>query len=362
MLTGGPSPTLSDGPPDALGIAGYTSGMGPLLGHWIDRGELAASPATAALFRLHLRHNRLRMERFATEAGALVRAMRDAGIEPTLLKGMHTAFGYFPEPAARPMSDIDLLVPADLVAAAQEVLADRGYTRMSGTHNRFRTTWIPPDTPAVPRSLSLTHAGDPYSVDLHGSVDRDFQGGRIVPLSRLARPADRRLDALECGAGLGQPLLLLYLAAHASALRSLNLLRLVELVLVIRKDEASGALDWDQLLAAARTAEAGRFIYPAFELAGKLAPGTVPSPVLEALRRASTARVRRVVADLTPATAMRLHAMSLRERYMWDASAGEVIASVARSFWPSAEGYSPKEIARIYAQRVWRIVRGRVVR
>ena len=154
----------------------------------------------------------------------------------------------------------------------------------------------------------------------------------------------------------------LYLAAHASALRSLNLLRLVELVLVIRKDEASGALDWDQLLAAARTAEAGRFIYPAFELAGKLAPGTVPSPVLEALRRASTARVRRVVADLTPATAMRLHAMSLRERYMWDASAGEVIASVARSFWPSAEGYSPKEIARIYAQRVWRIVRGRVVR
>ena len=89
----------------------------------------------------------------------------------------------------------------DVVAAAQEVLADRGYTRMSGTHNRFRTTWIPPDTPAVPRSLSLTHAGDPYSVDLHGSVDRDFQGGMIVPLSRLARPADRRLDALEWGAG-----------------------------------------------------------------------------------------------------------------------------------------------------------------
>ena len=47
---------------DRLGVAAFTSGMGPLLGYWGVQGKLRASPETLALLELHYRHNVLLME------------------------------------------------------------------------------------------------------------------------------------------------------------------------------------------------------------------------------------------------------------------------------------------------------------
>ena len=51
------------GEPAAVGLAGYTSGMGPLLGLWIEQGSLSADGFVAALMERHLEHNRLRARR-----------------------------------------------------------------------------------------------------------------------------------------------------------------------------------------------------------------------------------------------------------------------------------------------------------
>ena len=62
ILAGEPAPPL-DGDPQALGLAGYTSGLGPLLGLWLEQDRLQADEAIAAIMARHLAHNRIRAER-----------------------------------------------------------------------------------------------------------------------------------------------------------------------------------------------------------------------------------------------------------------------------------------------------------
>ena len=55
--------TPFEGNAEAIGVACYTSGVGPLLGFWLEQGGIAASPQVSAVLERHLRHNRLRMDR-----------------------------------------------------------------------------------------------------------------------------------------------------------------------------------------------------------------------------------------------------------------------------------------------------------
>ena len=96
----------------AVGLAGYTSGMGPLLGHWIAAGRVDGEPEIARTLAAHLSDNAVRAERLARETERTVAALCEAGVEVVVLKGQHTARSHFPAPATRPCSDIDLLVAA----------------------------------------------------------------------------------------------------------------------------------------------------------------------------------------------------------------------------------------------------------
>ena len=87
-----------------------------------------------------------------------------------------------------------------------------------------------------------------------------------------------------------QPQMIAMLATHASGeLFSSRLLRLVELVLVIRKDDERDPLDWAAVTEHLRSANALRFAYPAFTLVERLAPGTIDERALGA-RRCCTMR------------------------------------------------------------------------
>ena len=77
--------------------------------------------------------------------------------------------------------------------------------------------------------------------------------------------------------------------APSGELFSSRLLRLVELVLVIRKDDERDPLDWAAVTEHLRSANALRFAYPAFTLVERLAPGTIDERALGA-RRCCTMR------------------------------------------------------------------------
>lgn len=348
----------------ALGVAGYTSGMGALLGHWLEAGRVRGGESVGRLFALHLAHGRERAERLRQELGRAAEALMAVGIEPLVVKSSHTAVEYFPEPGARPALDVDLVVGARDFGVAEEVLAARGYGFGVRERRPRKSTWVAPGSPRLPRSLELLHADSQYVVDLHESLERNFFGVRT--LGPVSPAAVSTRAAPELGAPvrvLRQPALLLYQALHASeGVYNLTLVRTVELVLMIRRDSGSGALDWEEVGALLESQDAGRFVYPAFAMAERLAPGTIEPRVLRLATAAATPRMRVVVAGLTPGGAQRLDVLSLRERFMWCATPGDHLRRLAHMLVPAPAGRSVRRLTAKYVERLYRLVRGRVTR
>jgi hypothetical protein len=341
----------------AISIACYTSGVGPLLGHWLQAGLLRADPATAALLNLHLEHSRQRAERVSTLSRSVVRMLGAERISVIALKGGHTAHTYFPHAATRPSSDLDLLVPADQAAAAEAAFAAAGMHCLG--RDEDQSNWTMRGERSAPRSIWMVHSDDPWSVDLHQTLDLAASAG-ATPVRLDAAEPFSRTDAwpLEGDARvLRQPLLLLHLAAHAGAgLHNLSLLRMVEIILVIRQDEANGRLSWEEFLAMAELTDGFGAAFPALRLSEKLAPGTVPAAVLDRCAAAAPRRVREIVESLTPATAQRVDRTSVGEHFMW-ASGMRGWARQLRSDLIPRSG-----LASVYRARGFRLMRGQISR
>lgn len=343
------SDVVLNGDPAAMSLAAYTAGIGPLLGWWIGEGRIRASEEIGGVFDLHLRHNRLRMERMRSRAIEVLHALDQRGIDATVLKGMHTAFAYFPDPSTRPSSDLDLLVRASDADAANMFLQEAGFAR---TYQSTReTSWTAPGGSAGPSSLLLTHADDPWTVDLHCSLD--YQPRATVSAARLDLvdlPSERSAwPAGPVGFALGQPLLLLHIATHASCpLESLTPLRMIEMALIIRRDVASGALRWDAFLDQAHRSEALGLVFPALYFTDRLAPDTIPEHVLEISAAAAPKSIRNYVTDFTPATIQAIHRISLRERLAWSDGWYAAARQIGHDFLPAI---SSRHIWKHYCER-----------
>ena len=385
----------------ALGVAAFTSGMGPLLGLNAAAGELHLEGERAdeltAVLAAHLVHGRARAARIHGELTRASRVLAAAGIRPLVIKAGHTARVYFPEPGTRPAADLDLVVEPATWELAEAALNEAGYTRRRGQRRPPRSEWLAPGAGTASgsrlRSLELCHVDDPCPLDLHASLDRDFFGVRTVRLPSPRRPfrelglsassegsipspsgqpsRQGRVATAPSPAGetpptaptvdvLEQPALLLLHLLHASeGLHGLTLVRLVELVLMARRDRASGALDDAGALALLEESGAARFVYPALTLAERLAGGTFPPALLEAAAREATPRMLRLFQGMSPAHAQRPTRSSLAESFMWCATPGEWVGRALHMALPAPAGSLPA-LARLYGERATRVLRGRV--
>jgi hypothetical protein len=341
------------GAPTAIGIAAYSSGTGPLLGLWLEHGLLTTDEDVAAVLQLHLHHNRLRMAALADETERLTAAMVTRGVRPTLLKGLHTARCYFPEAGARPMSDVDMLVAPAEEADAAAALAQLGYVAgPPGQGIPAQRDWRRPETSDVPQSLAFVHYRDPWSIDVQTSLNR-----RYTPGAQIARLDDVWNTMPGGAAALPQPLLLLHLAVHAGCgFQNLNLIRLIELILVIRHDTRSGALSWPAFLDIARSARALGMAYAALQMCDRLAPETVPANVLTACNEEAPVRLRKLVARLTPATAHRVARQSYAEKFIWQRSGIGLARQLLVEIVPTNAG-TLGDVARIYRTRAMKLLR-----
>lgn len=346
----------------ALDVAAFTSCMGPLLGWWVEQGMVLASDRLRALLEFHVEHGRRRELRMLDALRETVRMLDTGGVRVTVLKGAHTGRICFPEPGLRPMADLDLLVAASDVSRAERVLRAAGYSLVPGSRlaRPYRTNWRPPNAPAVVRSFEVHNEDNPYTVDLHMSLDVNFFGVRTI---RFDVPADMLVAAPWAGeraTALAQPLLIAHLAVHASrGLHNLTMIRLVELAVLLRRD-AGRSFTWDELSALLRRYRAERFSYPAFELVERLAPGAVDPAFRERLARAATPAQRKVIDRVTPATAQCQEDLSLDERFMWAATPFEYARRATHMLLPPSVGGSLSRLGHVYVQRAFRILRGRV--
>jgi len=357
VLAGAPSPVRLELPRDAdtraLGVAASVAGMGPLLGFWCATGRVDAQESVRELLAQHLDHGRQRAARLRRELERILVPFAERGIEVLVLKGTDTSYRYFPEPGTRPSSDLDLLVSPHDIAAAHTVLRDLGFVEEGPGHgDRYRSTWTPPGVGGV-RSLELAHVDNPWSVDLHVSLDREMFPARPMTFGTpTPEPRDGEIwqEFSRPVRVLREPLLLAYLAAHTSShFYAITLVRLVELVLVARRDFE--AADWRAFADLVRRTATGRFVFPALYLAEQLAPGTMDTVALEEVRAAAPWWLRKRVRATTPASAQRLHPYPFAQRFLWATTHKELLLELA---WPRDGGRraSPRGVLGVYWERI----------
>jgi hypothetical protein len=337
----------------ALGIAGFVSGVGPLIGYWIEQGVVQADDEIAALFGEHLEHGRRRAALLSVELTRLLRQFEGHQLGVTVLKGVHVGRDYYPEPGARPSTDIDLLVDAGKAEEAAAVLSRLGFVKGITDRLSHRGDWHLPDL-GDPRSLELTHAESPWSIDLHATLDRRFNYSVVGAFGELASVARANLsDELPGVQVMKSASLLAYLAFHASSgFDCVRLILLVDMVLVIRRDFAPDPDAWAGFEREIRTRGIARFVYPALSVVAQLVPGIVSTETMARLGSWTPRRIRNRVARATPLSTQRLGDPTVSARLMWLTSAKDILRWVVGMVWPR---YPDRTRASIFINR-WRLL------
>lgn len=352
-------PSLA-GDAQAIGVAALTSGTGPLLGYWAETGRMRVNADVGAVLARHLAHGRARAERLDRGLGETLDTLDAAGVSVTLLKGTHTARAYYAEPALRPMGDIDLLVHPTARRRAEGALARAGWLRGLHWGTPYKCDWKPPGVDTRVRSFDYMHAWEPWTVELHASLDRRFAPGRYARLPMRAGDDEAWEIAGHSVRVLTPPLNIAHLAAHASEESHVaRLLRVLELILVCRAERARGRLVWSELRAVAAPTGMAAFLYPALAFAERLAPGTIERETLAECARAAGPRVRAIVDGETAADRMPVDRVRVAEKFMWSRGPMDTARRLGHMLWPKAHG-SLGDLLRTYARRIYRLYHGRI--
>lgn len=155
-------------------------GMGPLLRHHLKAANIAIPVETMrTLDGLYLRQreiNRIHKETLLE----VVSSFEEAGIQALVLKGLALAYGYYPKPALRPVSDIDLLLQKDDFAPALKILESSGYGVHAPASHSTRFS----------RSATATVTGKPGNhteIDLHYRESETKFPFRNTPFDEFVR-------------------------------------------------------------------------------------------------------------------------------------------------------------------------------
>ena len=135
-------------------------GMAPLLWHHIQQsGAEIPVDVGRTLKGLYLRHRR-NNQVHAQVLFEIIALLQTADIHPLVLKGLGLAYSLYPDPALRPISDLDLLLRRDEIRPALELLRAAG----------FSTPSLPLDDEPAPKELTVDSSprdGLRVHVELH---------------------------------------------------------------------------------------------------------------------------------------------------------------------------------------------------
>ena len=146
---------------DTLPAQAEIHGMGPLLWNHLRQAHInIPSETERALRGMYLRERALNQAHTLTlvEVQTL---LEQVDIQPLVLKGLALAYKYYPDPALRPVSDIDLLLKKEDILPALHKLADAGYqVKLPDSNSRVLPSELTADSPSrngVSTHLELRH-------------------------------------------------------------------------------------------------------------------------------------------------------------------------------------------------------------
>jgi hypothetical protein len=204
-----------------------------------------------------------------------IEALARVNIPVILLKGIHLCRFVYAEPALRTMADVDLMVPRNRLAEAEQVFLGRGYGPVPRPDLEEFCTWS--------NHLAKLHKEGAPVVELHWSIERPTSPFRIdlEGLWRRAIPAKLENTTVRL---LAPEDLLLHLALHGSYHHEFNrsaLKALIDVHAVITRHAAE--LNWMALAARANDWGAAGFVYTTLRLAQDILATPVPPAILQEL-------------------------------------------------------------------------------
>ncbi len=274
---------------DDITVTAIALGLAPLLHYRLSRLDLTIPPPALAKLAVTRQAQAKRNEAIARQLAELLAAFAARHIDVLVLKGAYLAPTAYPEPAFRPMNDIDLLFRPEDLAGVGPVLEGLGYcgkhkdagfgpgiTKHLSTYRRGGQDGSTPNP--------FLSAGGDRTVEPHGSLEESWFGlavditpgvwARARPAVLHGQPAYR----------LSTPDLLLHLAVHAAFHlimgESLFLqLHDIKQVATTWADE----IDWSRLLTLARSAGAQPFLFAGLYWARRLYRAPLPEAPLSEL-------------------------------------------------------------------------------
>ncbi len=281
--------SLSDEDWESLVVTAIALGLAPLFHYHLAHLDLTPPPLALAKLAVTRQAHAKRNEAIAGQLAELLAALAAQKIEVIVLKGALLSPTAYPEPALRPMNDIDLLFRPEDLAEVGPVMEGLGY------HGKHKSA---DQGPGVAKHLSTYRreggegatpnpylsAGGDRTVEPHGSLEEAWFGLKIditpgvweraTPLTLYGQPAFR----------LSTNDLLLHLAVHAAFHLIMGAAVFVQLYDLKQVAATWGhEIDWPQLLIMARSCRAEPFLYAGLYWARQLYHAPIPPDALTVL-------------------------------------------------------------------------------
>jgi hypothetical protein len=201
------------------------------------------------------------------EAARILGILAQAGLTVVLLKGADLRLRVYPDPAARPMNDLDILVPPEQADLARSILTGLGYRPMEpNPRPGFQERYSHAAGLLPPSGLSL-------QMDLHWEI-REGHGYYRLPW-KFVKP---RLQEIVCHnltlKVLSPEHLLTHLCLH-TYWEFTQWRQFLDLALVIRQMP----VNWKQFAADVKACRCQVPVSRVLDLGHRLQPDLVPSPL-----------------------------------------------------------------------------------
>jgi hypothetical protein len=226
-----------------------------------------------------------RTVRMLDAAVELIAALRADGIPAMPFKGALLAPVYYPDSTLRPLADLDLLIHESHMRAGMAVMERLGYRYYSRSDEDV--VYLRGD-----RKANVWDPDNVHPVELHFRLREEYAGlsydlGQVMWASAAMCAYWRNTEVLAPS----RPSLLHHLCAHTASDLLIQRGKLMEIgdvqVVASRMSED----DW-QVFLESIPARGARFVYPALAMTERYAPGSIPEPVLTALRTQLPHRLR----------------------------------------------------------------------
>ena len=282
---------LCDDDWDDVAITAIALGLAPLL-HWhLEQAGISIPPMAMAKLGVTRQAHAKRNKAIAWQLDEVLSACAQQEVDVLVLKGALLAATVYPDPALRPMNDIDLLFRTQDLAKIGPIFAGLGY---QGKHKEADVG------PGITKHLSTyrrqgnegatpnpyVSAGGDRMIEPHGSLEESWFGLKVDITPGVWERAVSISLSEQSAYRLSTSDMILHLAVHATFHVIMGASVFVQLY-DIGQALCSWAdvLDWDQIVSLTAQAQAEPFVYAALYWAYALFGAPVPEARLSGLKQ-----------------------------------------------------------------------------